>query len=215
MPFTNTPVNDTYSSHQIPLITDLAFIPGNNTTSGLYSGMTNIVPYKKDNVEYAETRNGLGLVPVATGSNLTLRGSFVWEKAIGLPYYFTVVSDGVNTTVYTSTDTVTWSTVNAWASALRTPVRFSEFISATSVKSLVLVDGVRGYVYTTNASGTQITDADFPTPHVPFPVFLNGRLYLAKAGTGDIYNSALDDPSIGLLVTSSVLKCTLMIFKYC
>ena len=43
-------------------------------------------------------------------------------------------------------------------------------------------------------SCTRVTDVDFPTPHQPFPLYLNGYLFLIKAGTGDIYNSDNDDP---------------------
>jgi len=45
-------------------------------------------------------------------------------------------------------------------------------------------------------AGTEITSADFPTPHCPFPVFMDGYLFVAKSGTQDIYNSNLDDPAL-------------------
>ena len=34
----------------------------------------------------------------------------------------------------------------------------------------------------------------FPTPHVPFPVFINAYLFVAKRDTADIYNSNLNEP---------------------
>jgi len=33
----------------------------------------------------------------------------------------------------------------------------------------------------------------FPTPHVPTPKFMNGYIFLAESGTGNIFNSYLDD----------------------
>jgi hypothetical protein len=54
---------------------------------------------------------------------------------------------------------------------------------------------VEGFVFTTNAAGTKISDGDFPTPHVPMPIFMDGYLFLAKAGTADLYNSDLNDPA--------------------
>ena len=35
----------------------------------------------------------------------------------------------------------------------------------------------------------------FPTPHIPQPIVMDGYLFLAKAGTHDIYNSDLDSPT--------------------
>jgi len=58
-----------------------------------------------------------------------------------------------------------------------------------------MLDGVKGYVFTgPSTAPTEITDADFPTPHIPQPVFLDGYLFVAKANTQDIYNSDLDNP---------------------
>lgn len=197
MPFSRTPMMDTYSSQRLPVAWDLDFLEGNHSFSTMYAGMTNLVPYYLDEtkVEYVESRSGLSTVPVVSGTGYTVRGGYVWEKFAGVPYYFVVISDGTNTYVYSSADSVTWTVVNSWADATRTPVRFCEFISGTNIKSLVMMTGVFGYVFTSNAAGTQIVDVDFPTPHIPFPVFLNGRVYIAKTNTGDIYNSALDDPS--------------------
>jgi hypothetical protein len=99
--------------------------------------------------------------------------------------------------VYTSTTAAasSWTNVDTLLTTSDTPVGFTEFIDSTNTKKLVLVDGVEGYVYTSNAAGTKITDGDFPTPHLPYPIFLDGYLFLAKSATGDIYNSDLDNPA--------------------
>ncbi len=58
-----------------------------------------------------------------------------------------------------------------------------------------MLDGVNGYVFTApNVIPTQITSPNFPTPHIPDPIFLDGYIFVAKRGTQDIYNSNLDDP---------------------
>lgn len=47
----------------------------------------------------------------------------------------------------------------------------------------------------------------FPSPHVPTPVFMDGYLFLAKAGTQDVYNSDLDTPlqwSAGSFLTAEM-----------
>jgi len=60
--------------------------------------------------------------------------------------------------------------------------------------ALIVVDGISGWVIKTDGSITKITSAGFPTPHVPHPIALDGYVFLAKAGTADIYNSNVTDP---------------------
>lgn len=68
---------------------------------------------------------------------------------------------------------------------------FTEFNGTYT--SLIMLDGVKGWEIKLDNSITNIVDADFPTPHVPFPVFIDGYLLVAKAATNDIYNSDLEN----------------------
>lgn len=61
-------------------------------------------------------------------------------------------------------------------------------------KYLFLCDGLYGYTITSSGVPTNITSLDFPTPHVPQPIFADGYIFLAKKDTADIYNSTLEDP---------------------
>lgn len=191
MAYTNAPTQDTYSSKRIPLC-QAPFPLYENT----YQLMWNVVPHKDaDGKMYTKSRYGIDsgtAVGAVNGSGVVCRGVYVWEKSAGTVYYYVVV----NQSVYTATSlTGPYTAVTTLTTNATTPVRFAEFINDSNVKSLVLVDGVEGYVFTSNAAGNKITSANFPTPHVPFPVFLDGYLFLAKAGTGDIYNSNLNNPS--------------------
>lgn len=60
--------------------------------------------------------------------------------------------------------------------------------------ALIVLDGTSGWVVKTDLSITKIVDANFPTPHVPHPVSLDGYVFAAKAGTADIYNCNVNDP---------------------
>jgi hypothetical protein len=198
--YTSSPEKQTYSTERIPAAYDIDLRPNSvffaGTTTYQDAGMINLLPIKgknpvtKQDEVHAVTRQPIHAYEVVN-SDLINRGCYVWEKAVGTTYYFAVCGTGV----YSSTDGITFALVDTLLTSATTPVRFTEFISATNVKSLVLVDGVEGYVYTSNAAGTKITDAQFPNPHIPFPVFLDGYLFLAKAATGDIYNSDLNDPA--------------------
>lgn len=65
----------------------------------------------------------------------------------------------------------------------------------TTTVSVILATGTTGYVIdpAINTIST-ITDPDFPNPHLPFPVSMDGYLFLVKANSADIYNSDLNDP---------------------
>lgn len=57
---------------------------------------------------------------------------------------------------------------------------------------LFICDGTSGWIIKQDGSVTQITDADFPSPHIPIPTFIDGYILLAK--NSDVYNCVLDDP---------------------
>lgn len=199
MAFTSSPQVQTYATQTLPAAYDLDLRPDSALVRGISqyqdAGMVNLIPVKHKNAAsgadeiHAVTRQPIHAYSVVAGK--INRGCYVWEKTAGTTYYFVVCGTGV----YTSTDAATWTQVDTLLTNVTTPVRFTEFINDTNDKTLILVDGIEGYVYDDNTAGTKITDADFPSPHVPFPVYLDGYLFLAKAGTGDIYNSDLLDPT--------------------
>lgn len=75
-------------------------------------------------------------------------------------------------------------------------VGFIEYAGGASYpQNLVILDGIKGWVINTSNVITQITDADFPSPHIPHGAYLDGYLFVVKSGTADIYNSDLDNPT--------------------
>lgn len=204
MPFTNAPTNDTYSSQRIPLVQQQF----NAQPNGTYYGMTNLLSFKDEGSGEMYSQSRYGITAASTvgsvSASAVCRGLYVWEKSIGTTYYFVVVG----TSVYTATALAgPYTAVTTFSTNVTTPVRFTEFVNDTNTKSLIAVDGTEGYIFTSNAAGTKITDVDFPSPHVPFPVFMDGYLFLAKAGTADIYNCDLNDPTAwtaGSFISSEV-----------
>ena len=200
MAYTSAPEKQTYGPHKIPAAYDFNLRPNSKfydgSTTFQDAGMINLLSRKMQGPDgnphvVAETRSAINGFQIAN-SNLIMRGMHVWEFSSSATYFFAVCGTGV----YTSQDGFTWTQVDTLTTNATTPVRFTEFISSTNVKKLILLDGVEGYVYTGVTAGTEITDGDFPTPHVPFPVVIDAYLFVAKAGTGDIYNSNLDDPAV-------------------
>lgn len=208
MAFTNSPELQSYTTKRVPLVNPLKIRLNNNNfvtaaNQGQDEGMINGLPRKHGEQELvSNTRPAInGIFLNNSGEVGEVRGMYVWEKTTGVTYSFVVVGTKVYSAVNIEDPTnfhgANWTNVNTLAATLDNlgPVRFTEFITDTGTKSLVMSTGYELWVFTTNAAGTKVVDADLPIPHVPFPVFLNGRIYLAKAGTGDIYNSDLNDPS--------------------
>jgi len=112
------------------------------------------------------------------------RGCYYWVVS-GVGYVISAVGDKVysNGTLIMTLTTTTGE------------VGFSEHVNSTGTNTLIMVDGTKGYVWTgPSIAPTTITSVDFPSPHIPMPVVLDGYLFLAKAGTQDIYNSNPDAP---------------------
>ena len=129
---------------------------------------------------YLKSRPGVDLYqPLGGGQG---RGIFYWEST---NTYISVVG---NIIYSNSTNIATLNTSTG-------PVGFTEF-KTDSVDYVFLCDGVNGWIVNSNNTATRITDANFPTPHIPTPVFLDGYVFLAKANTQTIYNSNLQDATV-------------------
>jgi len=127
-----------------------------------------------------------GLATAYTTAAGVGRGCYYWVVS-GVGYVISVVDNKVysNSTLL---QTITTSSG---------PVGFTLHVSSVGTITMVMLDGVKGYVFTSPvAAGTAITSVDFPTPHVPMPIFLDGYIFIAKKNTQDIYNSNLDDPAL-------------------
>lgn len=185
MAFSNTPQTSTYDTKRL----DLVFSPMQRSGSlpNKDARYVNVMPEVVANTLTQNKKHFIKSRPgVATAYTCAAgvgRGIYYWTLG-GVGYTFSVIGSDVRVNGVTRL-TLTTSTG---------PVNFTEFVNSTGNVSLILVDGTKGYVWTDSTTVTTITSADFPTPHVPNPIFLDGYLFLAKLNTHDIYNSNLNDP---------------------
>lgn len=218
MAFSKTPTMDTYSSQQLQMMFDLQLVP---TVTDLASqrrlaGALNVLPFKDANGNiYGETRDGIQALTIdwpndaahlgmiKPGAQAIVRGMYVWEWDPGFATYFVVINDVNNSRILVWEQTPLSPTVGTWAVSATlavagtTPCRFCEFTdSATGNRSICMSDGTDLYVKTFGGAWNRCLDPQMPTPHVPFPVFIDGYLFLAKKNTADIYNSDLGNPSL-------------------
>ena len=74
-------------------------------------------------------------------------------------------------------------------------VGFTTFLKTDNTRYVVFSDGLNLWIDDYVAlTCTAVTSPDIPTPHQPSPIYIDGYILLAKTGTGDMYNSNLDDP---------------------
>lgn len=120
-----------------------------------------------------------------------------------------ILVDGTDGYVFSSPSTYTQISINniaLWTASTAHIV--NDLVRPTTSTGLIYRCTVAGTGSATEptwptTAGGSVTDGTitwvaeafaFPSPHVPAPVFMDGYLFLAKAGTQDVYNSNLDDP---------------------
>lgn len=130
---------------------------------------------------YLKKRPGLSTFNSGLPNGIS-QGIFYW--AANQSFYYVI--DGV---LYVNNGTLIGNFTSA-----NVQVGFCEFRSDTT-DQLFMCDGTNAWVMGTTNSRALITDPNLPKPHVPAPIFLDGYIFLAKAGTQTIYNSQLQDPT--------------------
>jgi hypothetical protein len=186
MAYSKTPVVQTYETKRVNFIANPQQRSSNpDKDFRLVNVMAEVIttPVGDNKKYFIKSRPGMTTTyTTQTGEG---RGIYYWVVG-GIGYAMAAVGNKVYSN---GTEVLTLTTSTG-------KVGFTEFVNSTGVVSLVLLDGVKGYVFSNPTTPVEITSADFPTPHIPTPVFLDAYLFVAKAGTADIYNSNLDDPSL-------------------
>lgn len=72
-------------------------------------------------------------------------------------------------------------------------VGFQEFANDVNQSFLIVLDGTSGWIINQSFTVTKITNANFPSPHVVRCGYIDGYLVVAKLGTGDLYNSNVNN----------------------
>ncbi len=123
----------------------------------------------------------------------------------GVYYYNGAIFAVVGNTLYRNAVAIQTLSTNSG------PIGFQEY--AGTAKYLIVLDGISGWTINNLSVVVQITDPDFPTPHVVQSAYMDGYLFVAKAGTDDIYNSNLEDPfawTTGDFITAEMFPDTIV-----
>ncbi len=74
-------------------------------------------------------------------------------------------------------------------------VGFCSYLKSDGTRFILFTDGTQLWVDDYNTTTcTAVTSPNIPTPHQPYPLYLNGYVFLIKSNTSDLYNSDVDDP---------------------
>lgn len=125
---------------------------------------------------------------IASQTSNEVRGMFYWEDQYKLFY-----AAAGNIYIW-DFNTATLITLAAVFTTTSGKVGFTEYLYDTNQVVVMATDGTKLVRIDSSNVLTTCVDADLPTPHLPYPVFLDGYLLLVKSGTSDIYNSDLNDP---------------------
>lgn len=201
---TSTPTQSTYQTKKIRLVRELNTRGTTTTRDGDY---INVFPEQTRNRNTKEDeiilvkRDGCASF-VASVGGASIRGMHFWEDQARLyiaatnKIYIYNSSGGLQTTLTPFTTTIG-------------EVGFTEYLYDNGTSKLVVTDGtVLGTLDSANVFVASVS-VDLPTPHLPYPVFLDGYLFIAKAVSADLYNSNLNDPLLwtaGDFITSEMLS---------
>jgi hypothetical protein len=187
MAYTKSPQVSTYQTERVDFLNPLQQRSASSPTKDARLVNVLVEGFGAPNQENARAliKSRPGISFAATLAPGESRGIYFWNYS-GTGYVYSVVG---NIFYENNTPKATLTTSTG-------PVGFTEHVNDTGTVTLFFCDGTKGYTLASpGAALTVITDVDFPSPHVPFPIFMDGYIFLAKKNTQDIYNSDLNLPA--------------------
>jgi hypothetical protein len=195
MAYSKTPSMSTYSTERSDLIVypqnriDQILEGNNNKDSNLVNMFVEVYPNPNGQNTRTTVRSRPGLskeFAYADGLSGVPRGTYSWLDSSNNETIYSVVANRL----------YRGDTLLATLTTTTGRVGFVEHVNDVGAVTLFMCDGLKGYTFANSAApAVAIVDANFPSPHITDPVVLDGYIFLAKAGTQDIYNSELNTPS--------------------
>jgi hypothetical protein len=206
MAYSKTPVESTYKTKMFPLFKELnsrGVFSADNKDNNYVNVFPNFIKNKVTQENFIDVlkRAGNSQIIAATGTG-SQRGLYHWEEQERL---FIAIDDDVY--VYNSQTMALVTTFTSLFTSGSTEVGFEAFLYDTGTVKIVITDGTK--MVTIDSAMTLVTGADADMPvHLPYPVFLNGYIYVIAVNSADIYNSDLNDPlawTPGNFITAEIL----------
>lgn len=192
MAFSKTPQTSTYQTKDVSLLNqwetrDSTITKDNDAINCFYELVKN--KQVGDSEQIVVKRDGTVAYPYVAPTS-DIRGIYYWEDKDKL-----LVAVGTDIVIVTASTGITLTTLSTAFATTTGEVGFVEFLYDTNNIKVVATDGTTMITIDSTNTKVVVTDTDLPVPHIPTPVFLDGYLFIVKTGTGDIYNSDLNDPT--------------------
>ncbi len=189
MAFSKTPMQDTDQTKTLPMMMQWQTRDVSDTKD---TQAVNVVwdIIEDPNGTYAVAIKREGLTPVALSINVpsAIYGVYFWQFDLGR-----IVIVGAFGALMFDAETglqISSGPPNTFADAL---IGFTEFQYDTGQVDLIITDGNKIVRLGVTGIVTEMLDVDIPRPHNPYPVYLDGYLFLSDDKS--IANSNLNDPN--------------------
>lgn len=206
MAYSKKPTESTYQTKMFPLFKEInsrGVFASDAKDNNYVNVFPNFVKNKVTQENFIDVlkRAGCSSVISAIGSSgEQIRGIYDWREQNKL---FIVVGRSIY--IYNSTSFALIATLVNRFAAGTTEVGFDLFQFSSGVTKVVATDG--STLLTIDSANADLSSSGHPT-HLPYPVFLNGYIFVIAANTADIYNSNQDDPltwTAGDFITAEIL----------
>lgn len=191
MAYTKTPMESTDQTKVVPFLHEIDNrSPALAKDTDSLNLLWDIIPNQGTGDGYFQATKREGLQPFdVTQVSEAITGLFYWAQGnvvvacgeFGIQAYFT---DG----------TKSWSSTTVLYSDTSKMIGFTNFAYEDGTNDLIITDGLNLVKVTIAGTVTVITDPDRPVFHRPYPVFLDGYLFLAD-DKGNIQNSVNNNPT--------------------
>lgn len=187
MAYSKTPIQDTYQTKQIPLLSEWETRNVSNLKDvDSVNVIWEVVADKVGGNSYYEAIKRDGLSAYGGDMGGTIFSTYYWSSN---NRYVLVGSFGIR-----AYDATTGALLGSNSTVLTNAhIGYAEFLYQSGAQSLIISDIIHSYVYDGSSTVTQITDPDYPATHVPYPVVLDGYVFIADT-TGNIWNSDNNNP---------------------
>jgi len=196
----------TYQTRQFPLFKEInsrGVFSADAKDNNYVNVFPNFIKNKVTQENFIDVikRAGCSVVISSIGaSGYHIRGIYDWREENRL-----FVAAGPNIYVYNSTTYALITTIVNPFSVATTEVGFELFQYSSGTTVIIATDGTT--LYTIDNTYAIVNSTTAPA-HLPYPVFLNGYIFVIATNSADIYNSNQDDPltwTPGDFITAEIL----------
>ncbi len=204
MAFSKTPAESTYQVKKMRLVKELSNRGADSSKDedylNVYPELIKNKTTKEDEIVLVKRDGSTSFI--ASVAAESARGMYFWESQNQL---FVAVNDDIR--IYNASTAVLATTLSAAFSTTSGEVGFTEFLYDDGSVKVVATDGTT--MQTIDSAGTRVAGADVDMPaHLPYPVFLDGYLFVVETDSANLWNSDLNDPlawTAGNFITGEML----------